>query len=122
MVAEWKSVPDVEYLVASTVQPNLMQILTHASRPFRFFHNFVGLKRDQFVQFYDDNGMHLQIGYEDWIYRLLYPATVRAGSGLNAVTRALDVALYMGFAKIIVLGADCCLQVKKPQPKRMAFG
>ena len=60
--------------------------------------------------------------YEDWLYIQLYPSTVRAGSGLNSVTRAIDVALFMGFARIIVLGADCALRVSQPLPSGVVAG
>jgi hypothetical protein len=56
------------------------------------------------------------IGYEEWLYLILYEPTVRVGSGLNTVTRAIDAALFMGFSKITVVGADCCLRVRRPMP------
>ena len=42
------------------------------------------------------------------------------GSGLNAVSRAIDLALVMGAAKITVLGADCALRIDKPNPGALA--
>ncbi len=54
--------------------------------------------------------------YEDWLYTLLWPATCRAGSGLNSVTRAIDVALFMGFEKISILGADCSISFDQMPP------
>jgi hypothetical protein len=50
------------------------------------------------------------------MYQALYPTTVRVGSGLNAVTRAVDLALFMGFSKIIVLGSDCCIRFEGDEP------
>jgi hypothetical protein len=52
------------------------------------------------------------LSYEDYLYVNLYPGTIRAGSGLNSVTRAIDVARFMGFSRITVLGADCALRLK----------
>jgi hypothetical protein len=51
------------------------------------------------------------------MYHALYPPTLRCGSGLNAVTRAIDVAVFMGFGKITILGADCALKILKPMPE-----
>lgn len=116
MCKEWITAPDVEYLVASTVNPNLVEYLLAKERRLRFFHNFVGV-RERPVSWKDDDGVDRVMAYEEWLYSTLFPGTIRAGSGLNTVTRAIDVALYMGFAKIIVLGADCALRVKSRPPK-----
>jgi hypothetical protein len=135
MVAEWASAPDVEYLVASTVHPHLVPYLTAKGRQVRFFHNYVGVAGGpvsysvcQSCQAMGDSTDTAckQCGatdldanttsYEDWLYSTLYPATIRTGSGLNATTRAIDLALFMGFKKIYLLGADCCLKVNKPMP------
>jgi hypothetical protein len=51
------------------------------------------------------------------MYSLLYPSTVRAGSGLNSVNRAIDIALFMGYEKIYVLGADCCMRFTSLPPE-----
>ncbi len=110
MLREWSSTPDVEYLVASTVHPHLVELLRGRDRRIRFFHNYVG------VQGQDVAHGGETYSYEDWMYAALYPSTIRAGSGLNSVNRAIDVATYMGFDKITVLGADCCLQVNTPNP------
>jgi hypothetical protein len=131
MVAEWVSAPDVEYLLASTVHPHLVEYLLSKGRTLRFFHNFVGVARPP-VSYAMCHGcgvtceagslacpacqgteMETQlVSYEDWLYMTLYPGTIRAGSGLNAVTRAIDVARFMGFDRITVLGADCALKLK----------
>jgi hypothetical protein len=111
MVSEWASAPDVEYMVASTVHPHLVEYLLSKERRLMFFHNYVGINRAP-VRMPDEEGNMVTMGYEDWMYCALYEGTVRAGSGLNAVTRAIDVARYMGFDQITVLGADCALRVK----------
>ncbi len=111
MVAEWASAPEVDYLVASTVHPHLMDLLRGKGRNVTMFHNYCGIKKPP-VEMIDENGVHVYQGYEEWLYTILYPSTIMAGSGLNAVTRALDVAEYMGFEKITVLGADCSMRVR----------
>ncbi len=90
IVVMWERCVGVGFLLASTVCPDLPMVLV--DRPMTWFHNVVDC--------------HTQ----DDLYRSLYPETVVAGSGLSAVTRALDVADYMGFSSITVLGADCCLR------------
>jgi hypothetical protein len=70
----------------------------------------------------DANLERHSMSYEDYLYCTLYPGTVRAGSGLNAVTRAIDVARFMGFAKITVLGADCALRIKSKPPEDVQPG
>jgi hypothetical protein len=116
MLKEWYSVPDVTYLCATTVHPHLSEFLHSRDRTIRFFNNYVGIKGAP-VQFRDE-----VLGYEDWLYCVLFPPTVRAGSGLNSVNRAVDVATYMGFDKITVLGADCALRITRPKPRQMVYG
>jgi hypothetical protein len=117
MLGEWATAPDVEYLVASTVHPHLTEYLRGKGRRLRFFHNYVGIKKPP-VQREDGE----VVAFEDWMYAGLYPSTVRAGSGLNAVTRAIDVALFLGAATITVLGADCALRVSRPLPPETVQG
>jgi len=116
MLKEWYSAPDVEYLIASSTHPHLAEYLIGRGRTVRFFNNYVGIKGAD-VQFKDD-----AIPYEDWMYCVLFPPTIRAGSGLNSVNRAIDVAEFMGFDRITVLGADCALRLKRPKPTGMTFG
>jgi hypothetical protein len=111
MLEEWATAPDVEYLLASTCHPHLAEYLESRGRRFRWFHNYVGIE-ERPVE-YDGRMM----AFEDWLYAGLFPPTVRAGAGLNTVTRAIDVALFLGAAKITVLGADCALRVTKPMPE-----
>jgi hypothetical protein len=116
MLGEWVTAPPVKYMLASTVHPHLTAYLLDKDRDITFFHNFVGIKEAP-VRWPDGNGIIQEETWEDWAYQIMYAGTVRAGSGLNAVTRAIDVALFMGFEKIVVLGADCCLRFKQPPPK-----
>lgn len=151
MVVEWKTAPEVEYLIASTVHPHLVDLLRARGRHYTFFHNFVGIQQPPVafgvcdgcgcvldrdgtladlsmlnVQQLPGDCVHTSVQqsiapYEEWLYLLLYDPTVRVGSGLNTVTRAIDVALFMGFARITVLGADCAIRVKRPRPENVAF-
>jgi hypothetical protein len=140
MVQEWASAPDVDYLVASTVHPHLTEYLLSKGRRLTWFHNFVGIRQRPVAYAYchtcDGTASYQtatcpvcnvpmerqQCSYEDWVYQSLYPGTVRAGSGLNAVTRAIDVARFMGFGKITVLGADCAIRTKSDPAPDMAIG
>ena len=121
MIAEWASAPDVEYLLASSVHPHLTKLLWDQDRTVRFFHNFVGIKKPN-VQWADANGVMCQLPFEQWLYQGLFPPTLMCGSGLNAVTRALDLARFMGFEKITVLGADSCIRLKQSPTKRHELG
>jgi hypothetical protein len=116
MVREWWHAPDVEYLLASSAHPNLTEHLLAAGRRLTWFHNYVGITDKPPVEWETDEGERVVLPYEDWLYWYLYPSTIRAGSGLNSVNRALDVAGFMGFGRIIVLGADCALRCTAPPP------
>lgn len=143
MLNEWKSAPDVEYLLASTVHPFLAEHLLRHNRNLTWFHNYVGIKKPPvgYCKCGHDETDHDEIGacrkcdvvpcseyrlrvmpYEDWLYRALYPLTVRAGSGLNSVSRAVDVAHFMGFERIVLLGADCALKIKNKLPDGVKHG
>ena len=110
-VEEWATAPPVEYLVASSVHPHMIELLESKDRRITFFHNYVGINERPV-----DMGEGAIMPYEDWMYYTYYPETVRAGSGLNAVTRACDIALVMGASKITLLGADSALRVSRPPP------
>jgi len=110
MLDEWSNPPPIGYLVASSVRPELVRHLLDHGRELTFFHNFVGLAGPP---------MELDgkwVPYEHWLYDRFYPDTVRVGSALNSVTRAIDLAMFMGFRPIHVLGADCALRVLRPMP------
>lgn len=135
MCREWVTAPPVDYLVASTVHPHLTEYLLSKQRKLIWFHNFVGIKEPPvaYALCHDcgastdyegticpgcasENMERQMMSSEDYKYCALYPGTVRAGSGLNAVTRAIDVARFMGFDKITILGADCALRLKSKPP------
>ena len=151
MVVEWKSAPDIEYLLASSVHPHLTEHLLEAGRTVRWFHNFVSVKKPP-VEFCECGHDHARDGeewgacigvpgleefgirnsgfcgceeyrprhmdFEMWLYAIAYPETVMAGSGLNSVNRAIDIAMAMEYEEIRVLGADCCIEVKPGAPPR----
>lgn len=94
MVQEWESKPDVRYLVSSSVHPDLLDHLS--DRRVSMFHSFLGCP--------DPEG---ETHYERQLYERLYPTSVMVGHGLNAVPRAVCLALSMGFTDIRVYGADC---------------
>lgn len=92
MIGEvWANPPDTDYLLATTVNPGLVNHLEKHGRPIRYFHSLRGTEKERYL------------------YRLLYPDTCLAGRGLNVVNRALDLADYMGFSKIYIAGADNAL-------------
>ncbi len=110
---EWGRTFDVDYLVASSVSPKLVQHLLDHERTVTFFHNHLGIA--------DPEGWKPPepgLTYELWLYTLsgLYGskgptkqprACGRTGHGLNSVPRAICLALGMGFDRILVYGADC---------------
>jgi hypothetical protein len=110
MLIEWQSAPDIEYIMASTVHVHLTEHLLSKGRKVRFFHNYVGLSGDPVT--IDGETM----GYEDWMYCVLYPSTIRTGSGLNSVNRAIDLALFCQYDKVYVLGMDCAIEMTAPPP------
>lgn len=107
---EWVSAPaDLKYMLASTCHVHLTEYLAELGRDVTFFHSFVGVKKPP-VQWEDESGKVRTEPYEIWLYMTLYDGTVQAGNGLNGVPRAVDVAMYQGFERIILLGADCAMR------------
>lgn len=125
MLEEWFKAPDVEYLLATTVHPHLTAYLKGKNRRIRWFHNFVGIKK-QPVELCEcglgpdececETYTPKVVSYEEWLYLALFPPTIHSGSGLNSVNRALDIAIQAGYEKITILGADCALKVSSPPP------
>lgn len=113
MLKEWYNTPPTEYLIATTCHPHLTELLIGRKRTVTFFHNYVGIRNREPVVCEDGE----TLPYEDWLYSVFFPTTVRVGSGLNSVNRAVDLALWMGFARITILGADCSIAFTCPPPK-----
>lgn len=89
MLEDWPTRYDVHYLVASCLHPTVLASLKGS--PVTFFHSYRGFKGE------------LQL------YRKAWPPSVQIGNGLNAVNRAVGLALWMGYDRITVVGADCAL-------------
>ena len=127
MMEEWKGYPDVEYLVASTAHPHLTNKIAGAKRNITFFHNYTGMEdppewkddRKRLLKEWEErNGRKqsrkkakkfLETRYEDFLYHYLFPPSVRVGDGLNSVNRAICLAVFFGYKKNYVVGADCAI-------------
>jgi hypothetical protein len=118
---EWQRTFDVRYLIASSVHPELVEHLCKANRRIKWFHNYLGRT--------DPEGWEApanwvkpapNCGYEMWLYQTKWPGTVQVGYGLNAVPRAICLALWMGFKTIRVYGADCAAAPDAPVMPSMA--
>lgn len=120
-IQEWASAPPLKYLLASTVHPHLTKWLKLHNRPIEFFHSYVGIKKPPVIV-KEEDGTETLMSYEDWVYLTLYPGTVRTGHGLNSTTRAVDLAGYRGFSKIMLLGADCAMVMDGSVPDELVQG
>lgn len=87
----WAEPFDTTYYLATTVNPGLVWHLEEHGMPIRYFHSARGAPD------------------EALLYHLLYPETCVAGSGLNVVNRAVELAAYMGYERIYLAGADNAL-------------
>lgn len=88
LAAEWADPPDVPYFLASTVDPELVGHLKSHGRVPTFFHSLVGFPDELDA-------------YRKW------PSTFMSFRGQNVVGRFLPLALWMGFERVDVYGADC---------------
>lgn len=88
LLREWESAPDVPYFLASSVDPDLVNHLRAKNRSLTFFHNCVGV----------DGEIAL---YKQW------PSTFMVTAGYSVVSRVLNLAFWMGYDRIDVIGADC---------------
>jgi hypothetical protein len=141
MLEEWASAPPVDYIIASSCNPFLCEYLEGKGRAVTFFHNYVGVEGANVsysvcksCNAMSDRGgaacpscqstdiVSATIAYEEWLYAALYPSTMTVGSGLNATTRAIDLAIYMGFDKITLLGADCYIHATGKMPSSLKTG
>lgn len=92
LLSEWASAPDVKYILASTVNPKVVQLIAGHRRQILWFHNYVGSAT------------------EGTLYRTIWPGAVMVGDGLNSANRAMCLAVqFMNYKSITVLGLDCCL-------------
>lgn len=112
--AEWSRTFPVTYLVASSVHPQVISHLLKAGRRLVFFHNYLGVDDPPgWIREEPD-----RLAYEQWLYFHRYPrqgpTIIQAGHGLNAVPRAVCLALGMDYARIDVYGADCAFRAGLP--------
>jgi hypothetical protein len=111
---EWQTTYPIHYYVASSVHPRLVQHLQAHQREMTFFHSYLGLS--------DPEGWtppadRPDVTYEMWLYTTQYATGIQVGFGLNAVPRAICLAIYMGYDAITVYGADCaCAPDHAPMP------
>lgn len=111
---EWGRALDVQYLVASSVSPKLVQHLRDAGRALTYFHSFLGLPDPPD---WTPPADRPDVSYEMWLYTTIFPTGVQVGYGLNSVPRAICLALFLGFDEILVYGADCaCAPDQAPMP------
>lgn len=107
--SEWARTFDVGYRVASCVHPRLIEHLVAAGRSLTFFHSFLGIPDPE-----DWQPPTPGLAYEMYLYQTKYRPSVQVGHGLNSVPRAICLAVFMGFARIDVYGADCAAAPDAP--------
>jgi hypothetical protein len=90
----WATPPKVsiEYILASNVHPRLVDELLTAGQRVRFFHSIRG-GIDEEVQWYTN----------------FFPPCPIVGQGLNVVNRAVELAMFLGYKRVYVCGADNAL-------------
>lgn len=94
MRAEWEGArARLPFFLASHTHPEVVAWLVAARHPIRFFHSIV-----------------VDIPREQALWKKHFPPGIHVGIGTNVVTRAIALAVALGYAKILVLGADCALQ------------
>ena len=106
---EWGDTFPVDYYLASSVHPRLTAHLLDAGRRVTFFHSYLGIPEPEGWVAPAPGVTH-----EMWLYRTKFPPSVQVGHGLNSVPRAICLALFLGFKKILVYGADCACRVDSP--------
>lgn len=118
-LVDWKRTFPVKYLVGSCADPKLAEHLLAAKREIRWFHSYLGVKNPEgWTPPKGWTSPQPNAGYEMWLYQTLWPSSVQVGYGLNTVPRAICLALWMGFKKILVYGADsACAPDADPMPQ-----
>jgi len=115
---EWQRTFPVHYYVASSVHPKLVRHLTRRHRRLTFFHSYLGIPDDPaWVRPAD---CPPDVTQEMYLYTRKYQDSVQVGYGLNAVPRAVCLALFLGYDQIRVYGADCACQPDAPKMPMMA--
>jgi hypothetical protein len=106
MLGEWDKTYSVTYLLSSTVNPKLTEHLIAHKRKIVWFHNYCGIPNSE--------GYEGDVSEEMDLYRKLFPTSLQVGHGLNAVPRAVCLALALGMT-IKVYGADCAARPDQPK-------
>lgn len=108
---EWGRTFDVDYYVASSAHPSLIEHLLKDGRRVTLFHNYLGVPAPEgWTPPEGKPGLE----YEMHLYQTLFPESVQVGHGLNSVPRAVCLAVYLDFKKIVVYGADCAMAPNAP--------
>lgn len=116
---------NVPYYLASSVHPLLAKKLARMHRQLTWFHNFVGMENPKdwvAPEPWASASANAQRGFktlEMWLYETQWPSTVQVGYGLNTLPRSAIVAMFMGFARIDLYGAD---HAAKPDAPPMPAG
>lgn len=117
MLSDWEKTYDLEYIVATSIHPKLTDHLRKEKRRLRWFHNYLGIPDppdwkppQDWIDRYTAGGLprdQYKWAYEVYLYDTLFPPTCQPQYGLNVVARALCMAVWLGFDKIRIWGADC---------------
>ena len=88
MCRVWRAAPDLAYFLGSAVSPHLVAQL----RPHRmaFFHSLQTQDNDE----------------ETRLYGELFARTALAHTGMNVASRAVDLALWLGYSTVDLYGCD----------------
>lgn len=84
----WTDPPAMDYILATSVNPGLTSRILKAGGRVTQFHS-VRAAPDEFQ-----------------LYQSIYPPMFIAGRGLNVVNRATELAAWLGYARIKLLGVD----------------
>lgn len=93
MLDTWADPPVATYFLATTVHPQLVEHVAAHGRPVAFFHSLHTNRHED----------------EVLLYARLFPKTALTHTGTNGVCRAVDLALWLGYARIDLYGCDMAL-------------
>ena len=110
LLDDWQPLPPVQYYVSSGIWPVIPRLLIRRHRKVFFYHVMLG---------HSVGFPHLE-DEAAWYRRLFPPALcIPPTGGFNVTNIAVCLAIGMGFSRIIVAGADCCLALDdsdRPDP------
>lgn len=94
LAEEWRGARSkLPFYLSSVTHPDVVTALVQAHHPVRFFHSLVA-----------------DITREQLLWKKYGAPGIIVGIGTNVVTRAVALAVALGYARIVVLGADCALR------------